>query len=124
MIPLKYSVRNLKARWTNTLMIVLGIGLVVWSSCLLFGLVEGLNHLLNVSGDPLGIIVLRKGSTDETTGGFAERQADDIATLNGVARIDGQALVAKEMVSIPIAERNEGTRTNLIVRGVTAASRA
>ncbi|MFO0909800.1 MAG: ABC transporter permease [Isosphaeraceae bacterium] len=122
MIPLKYSLRNLRARWTNTLMIVFGIALVVWSSCLLFGLVEGLQHILKVSGDPLGLVVLRKGSTDETNGGYTEAQADDIATLNGISRSDGSPLVAKEMVNIAIAERNEGTRTNLIIRGVSKAS--
>ena len=63
MIPLKYNVRNLRVRWVSTLMTVLGTGLVVWSSCILFGLVEGLQHSLTISGDPLDLIVLRKGST-------------------------------------------------------------
>ena len=74
MIPLKYNVRNLRVRWVTTLMTVLGTGLVVWSSCILFGLVEGLEHSLKVSGDPLDLIVLRKGSTNETTGGFDDGQ--------------------------------------------------
>ncbi len=70
MIPLKYNVRNLRVRWKTTLMTVLGTGLVVWSSCILFGLVEGLEHSLTISGDPLDLIVMRKGSSTETTGGF------------------------------------------------------
>ena len=74
MIPLKYNVRNLRVRWKTTLMTVLGTGLVVWSSCILFGLVEGLEHSLTISGDPLDLIVLRKGSTNETTGGFESTQ--------------------------------------------------
>jgi putative ABC transport system permease protein len=124
MIPLKYNVRNLRVRWVSTLMTVLGTGLVVWSSCILFGLVEGLQHSLNVSGDPLDLIVLRKGSTNETNGGFAARQADDIATLSGIARDEtGLALVAKEMLNIPIAERHDATRANIIMRGVQPASR-
>ena len=64
MIPLKYNVRNLRVRWKTTLMTVLGTGLVVWSSCILFGLVEGLEHSLTISGDPLDLIVMRKGSID------------------------------------------------------------
>jgi putative ABC transport system permease protein len=123
MVPLKYNVRNLRVRWVNTLLTVLATGLVVWSSCILFGLVEGLQHILNVSGDPLGVVVLRKGSTNETNGGFAVGQADDVCNLSGLARdAEGRPLVAKEMVDIPIAERNEGTRANLIVRGVSAGS--
>src|SRR3954451_8269969 len=123
MIPLKYNVRNLRVRWVNTLMTVLGTGLIVWSSCILFGLVEGLQHSLNVSGDPLDLIILRKGSTNETNGGYAARLADDVATLAGIARDEnGLALVAKEMLNIPIAERNDGSHTNIIVRGVSPAS--
>ena len=61
MIPLKYNVRNLRIRWKTTLMTMLGTGLVVWSSCVLFGLVDGLEHSLNISGDPLDIIVMRHG---------------------------------------------------------------
>jgi putative ABC transport system permease protein len=124
MIPLKYNVRNLRVRWVNTLMTVLGTGLVVWSSCILFGLVEGLQHSLTVSGDPLDLIVLRKGSSTETTSGFTTAKADDVATLPGIARGEsGRPLVAPELVYIPVAERVDGGRTNIIVRGVVPASR-
>ena len=68
MIPLKYNVRNLRVRWKTTLMTILGTALLVASSCILFGLVEGLEHSLKVSGDPLDLIILRKGSSNETTG--------------------------------------------------------
>ena len=124
MIPLKYNFRNLRVRWKTTLMTVLGTGLVVWSSCILFGLVEGLEHSLNVSGDPLDLIVLRKGSSNETTGGFASDKADDLINLPGFAATStGRPLAAKELLNIPLAERVEGTRTNIIVRGVQPASR-
>src|SRR3954447_7079934 len=123
MIPLKYNVRNLRVRWVNTLMTVLGTGLVVWSSCILFGLVEGLQHSLDVSGDPLDLIVLRKGSSKETISGYDRSKADDMANLTGIARDEsGAPLVASELLNIPVAERLDGTRTNIIVRGVSAAS--
>ncbi len=123
MIPLKYNVRNLRVRWKTTLMTVLGTGLVVWSSCILFGLVDGLEHSLTISGDPLDLIVMRKGSTNETTGGFESSKADDLLNLPGIARdVDGRPMAAKELLNIPIAERQNGTRTNIIVRGVQAAS--
>src|SRR3954466_15860045 len=122
MIPLKYNVRNLRVRWVSTLMTVLGTGLVVWSSCILFGLVEGLQHSFNVSGDPLDLIVLRKGSSAETTSGFEESRADEIATVPGIARDgSGAPLAAKETIDIALAERNEGTRGNLIIRGISPA---
>ncbi len=123
MIPLKYNVRNMRVRWVNTLMTVLGTALVVWSSCILFGLVDGLQHSLKVSGDPLDVIVLRKGATNETSSGFEKAKADDLATLGGIARDEsGKPMVASELLNIPIAERLDGSRTNIIVRGVSAAS--
>ena len=124
MIPLKYNVRNLRVRWKTTMMTVLGTGLVVWSSCILFGLVEGLEHSLAISGDPLDVIVMRKGSSTETTGGFESSKADELLNLPGIARDErGRPLAAKELLNIPIAERENGTRTNIIVRGVQPASR-
>jgi putative ABC transport system permease protein len=124
MVPLKYNIRNLRVRWKTTAMTVLGTGLVVWSSCILFGLVQGLEHSLTISGDPLDLIVLRKGSSNETTGGYQSSVAEDIVLLPGIARDEyGEPLAAKELLNIPIAERANGTRTNVIVRGVEPASR-
>ena len=124
MIPLKYNVRNLRVRWKTTLMTMLGTGLVVWSSCVLFGLVDGLEHSLNISGEPLDLIVMRPGSTNETTGGFESSKADQLLALPGIARDEsGHPLVAEELLNIPIAVRENGTRTNVIVRGVQPASR-
>src|SRR5262245_5446742 len=115
MIPLKYNIRNLRARRVSTLMTVLGTGLVVWSSCILFGLVEGLDRSLAVSGDPLGLIVLRKGSSNENTGGFEWAKAEDLKTLPGTARGEsGRPLVASEMIYIPMSERSDGSHANLI----------
>ncbi len=124
MIPLKYNIRNLRVRWKTTLMTMLGTGLVVWSSCILFGLVDGLEHSLTISGDPLDIIVMRPGSTNETTGGFESSKADQLLTLPGIARDEeGHPLAAEELLNIPIAVRENGTRTNVIVRGVQPPSR-
>jgi putative ABC transport system permease protein len=125
MIPLKYNVRNLRVRWKTTVMTTLGTGLVVWSSCILFGLVEGLEHSLKVSGDPLDLIVMRKGSVTETTGGFEASKADELLVLPGIEKDkDGNPIAAEELLNIPIAKRQNGTTTNIIVRGVQPASRA
>src|SRR5262249_3109829 len=120
MIPVKYNIRNLRVRWVTTLMTILGTGAVVWCSCILFGLVEGLRHSLAVSGDPLDLIVLRKGSTNETSGGFDSTKADQLTTLDGIARDrSGQPLIASELLNIPVVERLDGSRANIIVRGVS-----
>jgi putative ABC transport system permease protein len=123
MVPIKYNVRNLRVRWKTTLLTVLATGLVVWSSCILFGMVEGLEYSLTISGDPLDLIVLRKGSSNEVGGGFSSDKADDLLNLPGIARDDqGNPMAAKELLNIPLAERTNGTRTNIILRGVQRAS--
>ncbi|WP_165063513.1 ABC transporter permease [Paludisphaera rhizosphaerae] len=128
MIPFKYNVRNLRVRWKTTLMTVLGTALLVASSCILFGLVEGLEHSLKISGDPLDLIVLRKGATAETTGGFESKKADELLTLGGILHDAEGPIAAKELLNIAIAERNRSddqrpSFNNLIIRGVQPASR-
>ncbi len=125
MIPIKYNVRNLRVRWVTTTLTILGTGLVVASSCILFGMVEGLQQSLKVSGDPLDLIVLRKGSTNETGSGFDGNKVPEIATMNGIRRDEqGKVLCAGELLNIPVCIRSDGSRANLIVRGVDPVSPA
>ncbi len=125
MIPIKYNLRNLRVRWVTTLMTVIGTGLVVWASVLTFGLTEGLEHALRVSGDPLDVIVMRKGSDTETSSAIESQTAREIANLPGIAQdASGQPLCAIEFVTILTKpRRNNGGTTNLIVRGVQDVSR-
>lgn len=125
MIPLKYNVRNLRVRWITTLMTVIGTGMVVWAMALTFGLTDGLEHALKISGHPRDVIVLRKGADNETGSTIDGTAADQIATLPGIEKsAGGGPLCAKEFVTILIKpRRNNGGTTNLIVRGVEPVSR-
>lgn len=125
MIPLKYNVRNLRVRWVTTLMTVLATALIVWMMVLTFGLTEGLEHALRISGHPLDLIVLRKGSNDETGSTVTQSVAQELTTLEGIARnAEGQPLCAAEFVTILTKpRRNNGGTTNLIIRGVENISR-
>ncbi len=120
MIPLKYNVRNLRVRWVTTLMTVVGTGLVVWATVLSFGLTDGLEHALRISGDELDLIVLRKGSTEETSSSIDQSLAKEITTLDEIARDNaGQPLCSAEFVTILTKpRRHNGGTTNLIVRGL------
>lgn len=120
MIPLKYNVRNLSVRWLTTLMTIVAIGLVVWATVLAFGLTDGLEYSLRVSGDPNDIIVMRKGSASETSSNITDQAAREIATLPGIEKDGDIPLSSPEFVTIVIKQRrNNGGTTNLIVRGVT-----
>ena len=125
MITWKYNVRNLRVRWVTTLMTVIGTGLVVWASVLTFGLTDGLEHALAISGNELDLIVLRKGSTDETSSGIEQRVARQIANLNGIQHDEnGDPMCSVEFVTILTRpRRGDGGTTNLIVRGLETAGR-
>lgn len=125
MIPVKYNVRNLRVRWVNTSMTVIGIGLVVWASVLTFGLIDGLRHSLRVSGDELDLIVLRQGSSNETSSGIQESVAREIANLDGIAKdANGDPLCSLAFVtSLTKPRRGNASTTNLIVRGLDDAGR-
>jgi putative ABC transport system permease protein len=125
MIPLKYNLRNLRVRWVTTLMTVVGTGLVVWATVLSFGLSDGLEHALRISGDELDLIVLRKGSTDETSSNIDQKLAREVANLDGIAKDDtGAPLCSSEFVTILTKpRRNNGGTTNLIVRGLQEGGR-
>ncbi len=120
MIPLKYNLRNLRVRWVTTSLTVLGTALVVWASVLTFGLVDGLDHALTTTGDPLDMIVLRKGANDETSSTIEAKTASEIANLSGIMLdADGNKLCSSEFVTILTKpRRNQGGTTNLIVRGI------
>ena len=120
MIPVNYTVRNLRARWMTTLLTASGIALVVWASALSFGLSAGLKRALLVSADKLDIVCLRKGSLDEVSSGIDKQTADRVATLEGI-EVDesGHPLVSAEyVITLMKPRRGDAGTTNLMVRGL------
>ncbi len=125
MIPVKYNLRNLRVRWVTTLMTVLSTALVVLIAVLVFGMVDGLERALRVSGHPLDLIVLRKGSTDEISSGLQQTVSREVASLPGIAKDEnGQPLCSVELCTILTKpRRNNGGTTNVIVRGLEEVGR-
>jgi putative ABC transport system permease protein len=125
MIPARYNLRNLRVRWMTTLLTVVSTGLVVWASVLCFGLTDGLQYALKVTGHELDLIVLRKGATDEISSGIEQKVARDIASLPGIAKDEqGQPQCSVEFVTILTKpRRNNGGTVNLIVRGLENVGR-
>jgi putative ABC transport system permease protein len=125
MIPVKYNIRNMRVRWMTTMMTVVATALVVWASVLTFGLTEGLEHALKISGDPLDIVVMRKGSDAETSSAIESQLAREVANLPGISKNEkGEPQCAMEFVTILTKpRRNDGGTTNLIVRGIQSVSR-
>ena len=74
-------------------------------------MVEGLEHSLTISGDPLDLIVMRKGSSTETTGGFETAKADELLNLPGIARDEqGHPLGRQGTAQHPDRRAQNGTQ--------------
>src|SRR5688572_28054827 len=122
MIPVKYNLRNLRIRWVTTLMTSVFTGLLVCASVLVFGLVDGLLHAFTVSADEQKLIVLRKGSDNETSSRIDGETARKLRDLEGLATdpATGVPLSSAERVTIQTKPRRGDTvAVNLIVRGMT-----
>jgi putative ABC transport system permease protein len=119
-IPLAYNLRNLVVRKTSTLMTALGIALTVAILLAVLALVNGLQTTLATSGDPLHIIVLRKGAESELTSLFTRTQFQDLKFKQGIATgSDGQPLASLEVITvINLANVDNPNGVNLTVRGL------
>lgn len=122
-IPLSYNLRNLVVRKTTTLMTALGIALTVAVLLAILALVNGLRVTLSTSGDPLQVIVLRKGSTSELVSLFTRSQFQDLKFKPGIAAgRDGQPLASLEVITvINLANVDNADGVNVTVRGLMPA---
>jgi len=122
-IPLQYNIRNLRLRKSTTLMTALGIALTVTTAIFIMALLAGLNAAFHGSGNPLNVLVLRKGATAELAAGGVDRDALPIMKdLAGVAHdAQGQPMVSGEDLLVIVLPRNDGTGdANVTVRFMTA----
>jgi putative ABC transport system permease protein len=119
-IPIAYNLRNLVVRKTTTIMTALGIALTVAVLLAVMALVNGLDETLSASGDPLRIIVMRKGSTSELTSNFSRSAFQDLKFKPGIATgKDGQPLASLEVLTvINLVNVDNPNGVNLTVRGI------
>ncbi len=119
-IPISYNVRNLILRKGLTIMTALGIALTVTTALFIMALLAGLNRAFVTSGNPLNVMVLRKGSTSELTGPFPSEDFGVLKTLPGIAKDShGDPLVSGETVVVIVLPRADGSgEVNVSVRGM------
>jgi putative ABC transport system permease protein len=120
-IPISYNIRNLIVRKTTTLMTGAGIAMTVAVLLAVLGLVSGLQSAFDSSGDPLHVLVLRKGGNAELTSLLTQEQFQIVKNFPGIATgKDGQPLASLEVVTVinlPNVENPEGS--NVTLRGVS-----
>jgi len=119
-IPISYNIRNLRLRKGLTIMTALGIALTVTTVVFLMALLAGLKQAFVSSGDPLNVLVLRKGSTAELSGGFDASLFPTLKNLPGIAKDShGEPLASGEWVVVIVLPRKDGTgEVNVTVRGM------
>ena len=122
-IPIAYNLRNLVVRKTTTIMTALGIALTVAVLLAVLALVNGLRTTLASSGDPLQIVVMRKGSESEIVSNFTRTQFQDLKFKPGIATgANGQPLASLEVITvINLSSTETGEGTNVTVRGLQPA---
>ncbi|MBV9307763.1 MAG: ABC transporter permease [Acidobacteriaceae bacterium] len=120
-IPLSYNFRNLVVRKTTTLMTAVGIALTVAVLLAVLGLVSGLKAAFASTGDPLHLLVMRKGGNAELTSLFTQQQFQIVKSFPGIATgADGQPKASLEVVTIismPSSVNPDGI--NITLRGIT-----
>ncbi len=104
-LPLKYNVRNVFVRWRATLATVLGIALVVAVFVLVQSLAAGLEKSSANTGDPRNVLVVRKGSTAESSSLITREQLKSLQYFEEIQRdAKGQSLISADalvLINLP-----------------------
>jgi len=120
-IPFSYNLRNLRLRLGATLMTATGIALTVAIAIFIMALLAGLKSAFVTSGDPLNVLVMRKGSQAELSSSVDRPALQAMKYLPGIAHdAHGDPEVSPEMVVVIVLPRQDGTgEVNVTVRGMT-----
>lgn len=120
-LPLTYNIRNVFVRWRATLATVLGVALVVAVFVLVQALAIGLEKSSGNTGDPRNLMIVRKGSTAESSSQVSRAQLRTIQYLPQIARDEhGQPLVSADVVVLLSLPRKQGSgEANVTLRGIS-----
>jgi len=120
-IPLIYNVRSVRARWTSTIVAVLGIAGTVGVFIAMLSLARGFRATLVSSGSNDNALVLRAGSPSEMMGAVTLDSVKIVKDAPGVALDSrGAPLVTQEVVGVmPFPLISNGADANTQVRGVS-----
>jgi putative ABC transport system permease protein len=122
-IPLAYNFRNLIVRKTTTLMTATGIALTVAVLVSSLALVNGLRSTFANTGNPLQILVMRKGSNAELGSSVSRESFAQLRAMSGIARDGaGEPMASLEMtqvINLPSVDDPKGM--NVTLRGLLSA---
>ena len=119
-IPVIYNFRSVKARWTSSIVAVLGIAGTVGVFIAMLSLAFGFRATLVKSGSPQNALVRRAGATSEMDTAVTLDQIKVIQDAPGIARDATGELISPEVVVVAAFPlKATGTDANVQVRGVS-----
>lgn len=120
-IPLLYNFKSVIVRWRATAATILGVALVVTVYILMQAMAAGLEKSSQNTGDPRNVMIVRKGSTAESSSQVSREQLKVIQYWPEIERsADGKPFVSADLVVIMnLPRRDNAGEANLTMRGVT-----
>ncbi|MHB8521414.1 MAG: ABC transporter permease [Limisphaerales bacterium] len=124
-LPLTYNVRNVFIRWRATLATVLGVALLVAVYVLVQSLAVGLENSSRNTGDPRNVMIVRKGSSAESSSQVTRAQFRMIEYWPEITRDErGEPLISADvLVMITQLRRDRNAEAHVLVRGVAASGK-
>src|SRR5262245_1105962 len=120
-LPLRYNVRNVLVRWLTTAAAIISVALVVCGYLMMQGIPAGLQKSSANTGDPRNVMIVRKGSTAESSSQVTREQFRLIPYLPGVAKDpqDRPLVSADTLVLIALPRRDGRREANVSLRGIS-----
>ena len=120
-IPFIYNLRSMKARWSSTLVAILGIAGVVAVFLAMLSMARGFRTTVKSSGSESNAIVRRAGSTSEMQSAVHLEHVKIIGDADGVDRDKtGTPIISPEVVVIAYPyTRSASQKINVLIRGVS-----
>src|SRR5262249_7157496 len=107
---LKYNFRNVFVRWRATLATILGLAMVVLVDGCLQAVAAGLEKSSRDTGDPRNVMILRKGSTAESSSQITREQFQRLKYSAEIARDpQGRPTIAADVLTVVSLPRLDGS---------------
>jgi putative ABC transport system permease protein len=113
------NLRNIPARWSSSLVAVVGVAGVVLVLVAVLSIAEGFRATLDLAGSDDVAIVLRSGSDSEMSSGISQENVPVIGDASGVVRKGNDAIASPELyVVVDVPLRKTASPANAPFRGV------
>jgi len=123
LIPLRftYNARNVFVRWRSTLATIFGVAMLVLVYVCLQSMAAGLEKSSSDTGDPRNVMILRKGSIDESSSQITREQFQRLKYFPEIAHDpEGRPLLSADVLTILSLARIDGSgNATVSVRGMT-----